>query len=151
MWTKMSNCFSDDRSRHRDPTDVKLFSDDGKYTETAIENIGKTLDKIRTQKGWTNAQMLDHLDSGIYPSETTISRIINNDRKRPPSAAQLIELRRVFGVDLNKLADGENPLVLEELSDLCLTDLLHQIAEELLRRSGKKDCQNSVEPPLKRV
>lgn len=126
--------FSDDGARHRDPADVKLFSDDGKYTEKAIENIGKALEKIRAKKGWTNMQLLDHLDPGIYSSEATISRIINSDRKRPPNAAQLIELRRVFGLDLNKLADGDSPFVLEEQSDVCLTNLLHQISEELLRR-----------------
>lgn len=131
---KITYC-SDDGARHRDPADVKLFSDDGQYTEKAIENIGKALEKIRTKNGWTNMQLLDHLDPGIYPSETTVSKIIHSDRKRSPSAAQLIELRRVFGVDLNALADGDNPFVLEEQSDICLANLLHQISEELLRRN----------------
>lgn len=134
MWTKMSNYFSDDRSRHRDPVEVKLFSDDPKYTEKAIENIGKALKDIRAKKGWTNMQLLDHLDADIYSSEATISRLTKNTGKRPPSAAQLIELRRVFGVDLNALADGDSPFVLEEQSDICLIDLLNQISEELLRR-----------------
>ena len=126
--------FSDDRSRHRKLTDIKPLSDDPGYTKKAVEKIGETLDKLRTEKELTNLQLLHHLDHDIYPSESTISRIINNNKKRPPSAAQLIELRRVFGVDLNALADGDNPFVLERQSDICLIDLLHQISEELLRR-----------------
>lgn len=140
------DAFERETARLCSAVDVKLFSDDPQYTDMAVENIGKTLDKIRTKNGWNNSQLMQQLDTRIYKSEAAVSRIINNDNKRQPSAAQFIELRRVFGVDLNAIADGDNPFVLESLSDVCLLGLINQISAELLRRNGKNNCQIPADP-----
>lgn len=118
---------------------LKLFSEDENYTKNGVENIGKALKKIREVHNLNNKQLLHVFDLNIYKSEQTISRIINLDGKRPPSAEQFIELRRVFGADLNEIADcGKHTFEIEKLSDVQLLEALHQISEELLRRKWQK-------------
>lgn len=141
IWTNMeSNENEVVRESARTPSAevITLHSDDPNYTEKAVANIGKALDRIRLQRGWTNAQLLQHLDTNFYKSPESISRIIDHNHKRLPNAAQVFELRRVFGADLNALADGDNPFVLEQMSDTCLADLLEQVSAEIVRRNRRK-------------
>lgn len=118
---------------------LELFSDDKEYTKKAVENIGKTLNKILDDNKWTNAKLMEYLDTDIYKSPEALSRILNHTPGRQPSAAQFIELRRVFGVDLNEVADcGEHLFEIGKLSDAHLLEMLHQISEELLRRKRQE-------------
>lgn len=113
---------------------IKLHSDDGQYVEKALNRIGPALDKICQDKHWHIDALKDNLDPEYYPTPASISRVINNDGKRRPSAGQLLELRRVSGISLDNLADGCDPFDFEQMSDARLVELIEQISAELARR-----------------
>lgn len=76
------------------------------YTPNAVQRIGQTI----ADCGYTARELSNLLDMEYFPSEKTIQAFINQTRSKDPSAGQLFELRRLFGVDLNALADGvDNP------------------------------------------
>jgi len=115
-------------------TDIKLHSDDPDYVRKALNRVGDTLEKIRQDNKWTNSTLLEYLDVAYFPGSPTISRLIKHEGKRLPNAAQLFDLRRVFGISLDALADGEDPFTIEQMSTAELAKLMEQISRELVRR-----------------
>lgn len=117
---------------------LTLYSDDADYVENALDNFGDVVAKIRDDHKWTNSQMLEHLDPRCFPSTSTISRLTHKDGKRPPSAAQVFDLRRVFGISIDALADGGNPFPLERMTVEQLVSMMGEISMELSRRIRQK-------------
>lgn len=115
-------------------TEMRLHSDSDTYVENALYQVGETIAKIRDDHGWTNAVLLEYLDTAYFPNCETISRLVNHDGKRFPSAGQLFDLRRVFGISLDALADGGDPFVFEQMSDARLVEMIEAISGELSRR-----------------
>lgn len=115
-------------------TDMELHSDSETYVDDAIYQVGETIAKIRDKYMWTNAQLLEYLDTRFFPTAETISRLVKHEKKRFPSAAQLFDLRRVFGISLDALADGKDPFVFEQMSDARLVEMMEAISSELGRR-----------------
>lgn len=104
------------------------------YSDAAIYRIGTTLEKCMQQCRYKLADFLDRANPKYFPDKSTVSRLINHENKRLPNAGQLFEMRRVFGVDLNVISDGDSPLTLDSLSDVELVCRLEQITAELSRR-----------------
>lgn len=114
---------------------IEVFSEQEDYVEAALNRIGPALDKICQDNHWHIDALTDRLDDKWYPTAASISRVINNNGKRRPSAGQLLELRRISGISLDQLADGnENPFVFEKMSDARLGELLRQISTEISKR-----------------
>lgn len=144
-WTKMTNeekqkqkalasTVDPETARDYVANDIKLYSDKGDYVEAAMYQVGETIRKIRDERKWTNAQFLEHLDTTYFPNAETISRLVKHEEKRFPSAAQLFDLRRVFGISLDALTDGGDPFVFEEMSDARLVEIMEEASRELGRR-----------------
>ena len=115
-------------------TDVQLHSDSGTYVKEAIHQVGEVMAKIRDGRKWTNAQLMEYLDTEYFPSPETISRLVNHTEKRCPGAAQLFDLRRVFGISLDALADGGDPFVFEQMTNARLIEIMEEVSRELGRR-----------------
>ena len=113
---------------------IKLHSEDGQYVEKAIKRIGPALDKVIQDHNWHASALKAHFDVRYYPAAYTFSRLISGDAKRKMTAEQLIELRRVSGISLDKLADGCDPFDFQQMSDARLVELVEQISAELARR-----------------
>lgn len=114
--------------------ELKLHSEDESYVENALKRIGPALDKICQDNHWHIDALKDRFDVRYYPAAHTFSRLINGDTKRKMTAEQLIELRRVSGISIDKLADGCDPYEFEQMSDARLIELTEQISAELARR-----------------
>lgn len=114
--------------------EIKLYSEDENYVQKALNRIGPALDKICQDNHWHKDALMARLDTEFYPTPESISRVITNDGKRRTSAGQLIELRRVSGISLDKLADGANPFEIEQMSDARLVELMELFSAELARR-----------------
>lgn len=119
-------------------TDQKLYSDNDSYVKDAIYQVGEVIGKIRDERKWSNAQLIEYLDPTLFPTAETISRLINHTPGRSPSAAQLFDLRRVFGISLDELADGGDPFVFERMSEARLIEIMEEISKELGRRERQK-------------
>ena len=113
---------------------IKLHSEDGQYVEKAIKRIGPALDKICQDNHWHIDALMDNFDEEYFPSKESLSRVLNNSGKRRISAGQLLELRRVAGISLDKLADGCDPFEFQQMPNELLIALMHQISTELSRR-----------------
>ena len=114
--------------------EIKLHSEDGEYVDKAMKRIGPALDKICQENHWHIDALKDRFDVRYYPAAHTYSRLINGDAKRKMTAEQLIELRRVSGISIDKLADGCDPYEFEQMSDARLVGMMEQISAELARR-----------------
>lgn len=115
--------------------EIEVFNENEDYVEAALERIGPALNKICQDNHWHIDALTDRLDDKWYPTPASISRVINNDGKRRPSAGQLLELRRISGISLDQLADGnENPFIFEQMSNARLGELLTQISAEIFKR-----------------
>lgn len=119
-------------------TSLKLFSDRQDYVEKALYRAGDVLLKILDDTSWNHNTLLEYLNVDYFPSKQTISRLINHTPGRSISAAQLFDLRRVFGISLDALADGGDPFVFEQMSDRRLVELMGEISRELERRLGQQ-------------
>lgn len=126
--------YEPERARTHKTQSIKLHSEDQNYVEKALLRIGPTLDRICQDRHWHIDALKDRLDPEYYPTPESISRVINNTGKRRTSAGQLLELRRVSGISLDKLADGCDPYVFEQMSDARLVEMMGQISAELARR-----------------
>lgn len=114
---------------------IKLHSDDEQYVEKALHRLGDTLKKLRDDRCWKNSTMLEHLDVNYFSRTEQLSRVIENETaKRLPNAGQLFDLRRVFGISLDAIADGEDPFEFERMSNAHLVELLEHISFELGKR-----------------
>lgn len=119
-------------------TDIELHSDKADYVENAVYRVGEVIAKIRDERKWSNSTLIEYLDTNYFPSVHTISRLVNHDEKRIPNAAQLFDLRRVFGISLDALADNGDPFAFEQMSDGRLIEILEEISSELGRRKRQK-------------
>lgn len=115
--------------------EITLHNDDPNYVESALTRLGETLKKLREDRAWKNSTMLEHLDVAHFQRPEQFARIIDNKwSKRPPTAGQMFELRRVFGISLDAVADGKNPFTVEQMSDARLVEMMELISAELSRR-----------------
>ncbi len=124
-----------ERARMYAAQNIKPYSNDENYVGNALERLGKILRMLRSDRGWKNSDMLEHLDVEHFARPEQFARLIENKwSKRPPTAGQMFELRRVFGISLDAVADGENPFMVEQMSDARLVEMMEQISAELARR-----------------
>lgn len=127
--------FEPERARLPEPQEIKLYSEDENYVGAALERLGQTLKMLRNSRGWKNSTLLEYLDVEHFSRAEQISRIIENKFSgRPPTAGQMFDLRRVFGISLDAIADGENPFEVEQMSDARLAQLMELMASELAKR-----------------
>lgn len=128
----------DKNPRTPDARELELFSDSSTYVEDALYQVGEAIAKIRDDRKWSNAQLAEYLDTEYFPNIETISRLVKHERKRFPSAAQLFDLRRVFGISLDALADGGDPFVFERMSSTRLIEIMEEVSRELGRRMRQR-------------
>ena len=134
-----NNNYTPERARLSVAHNLIVHSDDANYVETALTRLGETLKKLREDRGWKNSTMLEHLDVMHFQRPEQFGRIIDNKwSKRPPTAGQMFELRSVFGISLVAVAVGENPFVIEQMSDARLIELMELLSAELSRRIRQK-------------
>lgn len=136
--SKRTNAVLPETARNYIATSMDLHSDSGTYVEDAIHQVGETIAKIRDERKWSNAQLLEYLDDTYFSGAETISRLVNHTEKRLSSAGQLFDLRRVFGISLDALADGGDPFVFERMSNTRLIEIMEAISMELGRRIRQK-------------
>lgn len=115
-----------------------LTEQDLNYTTAAIYRMGETLALEIGKTGLNVNNWLNRCNPEFFNDASQVSRIVNHTAKRCPSAGQLFEMRRIFGLDLNALADGGNPQPIEETSNEKLIATLNQNLDELSRRICQK-------------
>lgn len=85
---------------------IPLHSENPDYVENAIKRIGPALEKICQMNHWHIDALKARFDPKYFPNASSFSRLINNDFKRMPSSGKLLDMRRVAGLSLDKLADS---------------------------------------------
>ena len=87
---------------------LTITSEQIEQVEAAVYRVGEVISEIMEKNRFSNENMCSILQDYL-PTEQDVSRLIKHDKKRYPKASLLFALRRVFGVDLNALADGGSP------------------------------------------
>ena len=128
--------YTPERARLPVPQQIELHSEDGNYVKAALDRIGPALDKICQDNHWHIDALKDYFDPLYFPTHQHYSRIINpaSGYDRKVKAGQLLELRRVAGISLDRLADGCDPFEFEHMTDAQLIGMMEQISAELSRR-----------------
>lgn len=117
---------------------IPLHSENPDYVENAIKRIGPALEKICQMNHWHIDALKARFDPKYFPNASSFSRLINNDFKRMPSSGKLLDMRRVAGLSLDKLADGCDPFEFQQMTTERLIELNEIISSELSRRIRQK-------------
>lgn len=117
---------------------IPLHSENPDYVENAIKRIGPALEKICQMNHWHIDALKARFDPKYFPNASSFSRLINNDFKRMPSSGKLLDMRRVAGLSLDKLADGCDPFEFQQMPTERLIELNEIISSELSRRIRQK-------------
>ncbi len=96
------------------------------------EEIVYVLKDIRQKFNWTYEKMISFLDDKVFNSETRFKNIMKSNTYI--HADELLELSRVFGFSLDKMAHGEAQKSIEDYTTEQLLFKQAEIANELQRR-----------------
>ena len=85
---------------------LPLLSEEQKtQIDAAVNRVGDELANIMQENGYSSSELSDILQPYLT-GVAAVSRLVNHAEKRYPSAGLLFAMHRVFGIDLNALADG---------------------------------------------